>query len=441
MSSYQSTLLIFVLIIISGFFSISEISLAAARKLKLEQLLSHGDERAALVLNLQTHPGRFFTTVQIGLNSVAILAGALGELAFEQPFSAFFSHISNGRMSSSWGSVTSFLLVTSLFILIADLIPKRIGMVMPEQIALRVVRPIQYCMLLFKPLIWMFNGLANFVFLILRLPAARAEEVTIEDIVALASAGAEAGVLAKEEHQLFENMLELEALTAPSTMTARENIVWLDRQDNFDTIKSKITTNPHAKYPVCIGSIDRVIGYIDTKDILSYILNGEEFSPRIDSLLRNVLIVPETLTLANILEQFKSTREDFALILNEYALIIGLITLNDVTGTLMGDMVSPQVEEQIIQRDDHSWLVDGVTTIGDIIRVLGIESFPDDEYYETIAGFMMYVLRKVPRRTDFIIHGGFKFEVVDIDNYKIDQLLVTKIPDSIVESESPIDLL
>ena len=436
MNSFQSTLLIFTLIIISGFFSISEISLAAARKLKLEQLLSSGDQRAALVLNLQAHPGRFFTAVQIGLNSVAILAGAVGELAFEQPFSAFFTHLIDKETASTLGSITSFLLVTSLFILIADLIPKRIGMVIPEQIALHVVKPIQFCMILLKPFIWMFNGLANFVFFILRLPAARTDEVTIEDIVALASAGAQAGVLAKEEHQLFENMLELEALTAPSTMTARENIVWLDRQDNFDTIKAKITAHPHAKYPVCIGSIDRVVGYIDSKDILSYILNGQEFSPRIDSLLRNVLIVPETLTLANILEQFKSTREDFALILNEYALIIGLITLNDVTGTLMGDMVSPQIEEQIIQRDTNSWLVDGVTTIGDIIRVLGIESFPDDEYYETIAGFMMYVLRKVPRRTDFIIHGGFKFEVVDIDNYKIDQLLVTRVQEQPIEQDT-----
>ena len=427
MSSFQSTLLIVMLIGICAFFSISEISLAAARKLKLEQLLGNGDLRAGLVLGLQSRPGHFFTAVQIGINSVAILAGVVGDMAFEQPFSHLFLYITDLEHAKILGAVASFLLVTSLFILLADLIPKRIGMVMPEEIALRVVKPIQFCVQLLKPFVWVFNGLANLAFSLLGLPAARVDEVTIEDIVALASAGAQAGVLAKGEHQLFENMLELEALTAPSTMTARENIVWLDRQDSLDSIKAKITTHPHAKYPVCLGSIDRVIGYVDSKDILSHILNGEEFSPRIDSLLRTALILPETLTLANILEHFKTTREDFALILNEYALIIGLITLNDVTGTLMGDMVSPQIEEQIVQRDTDSWLVDGVTTIGDVMRVLGIESFPDDGYYETIAGFMMYVLRKVPRRTDFIIHGGFKFEAVDIDNYKIDQLLVTRV--------------
>lgn len=427
MSPFHSTILIFILIFISAFFSISEISLAAARKLKLEQLLNHGDERAGLVLSLQARPGHFFSAVQIGLNSVAILAGVIGDNAFASMFCDLFLHFFDSKSASNLGIVSSFLLVTSLFILIADLIPKRIGMVVPEEIALRVVRPIQFCVFLLKPFVWFFNGVANGVFKILHLPAARVDDVTIEDIVALASAGAEAGVLARDEHQLFENMLELEALTAPSTMTARENIIWLDRQDSLENIKAKIIEYPHAKYPVCIGSIDRVVGYVDSKDILSHILNGEEFSPKIDSLVRNALILPETLTLADILEQFKSTREDFALILNEYALIIGLITLNDVTGTLMGDMVSPQVEEQIVQRDTHSWLVDGVTTIGDVMRVLEIESFPDDEYYETIAGFMMYVLRKVPRRTDFILHGGYKFEVVDIDNYKIDQILVTKV--------------
>jgi len=429
MSFFQSTLLILMLLLISGFFSISEISLAAARKLKLKQLLNEGERRASLVLDLQAHPGHFFTAVQIGLNTVAILAGVVGEGVFAAPLTHFFLHFVSQKGAEILGLLTSFLFVTSLFILIADLIPKRIGMVLPEQIAIHVVKPIMYCVQLLKPFIWVFNGLANLFFNLFRLPSARVDDVTLEDIVALASAGAQAGVLAKAEHQVIENLLDLELRTAPSAMTPRESIVWLDRQDNPEKIKATIIANPHAKYPVCFGSIDQVAGYVDSKDILSQILNGEDFLPRTDSLLHNVLILPEALTLAEILAHFKASREDFALILNEYALIVGLITLNDVTGTLMGDMMSPQIEEQIVQRDEHSWLIDGVTTIGDVMQVLGIETFPADENYETIAGFMMYTLRKVPKRTDFTIHGGFKFEVVDIDNFKIDQLLVTRIID------------
>lgn len=427
MSFVLSTLIILMLIVLSGFFSISEIALASARKLKLEQMITEGESRANLVLNLQSHPGIFFTAVQIGLNTVTILAGIIGEGVFAAPLSQLFLNLMDAQTAKILGSFCSFIIVTSLFIVLADLIPKRIAMVLPEYIAVRVVKPIKFCVQLLKPFIWIFNGLANLFFASFRLPAARVDMVTLEDIVALSSAGEKAGVLDKTEHQVIENLLELGLRTAPSTMTARENIVWLDQQDSPEIIKNKITSNPHAKYPLCIGSIDKVVGYVDSKDILSQILNGEDYSPRADSLLRNVLILPETLTLTEILAHFKSSREDFALILNEYALVVGLLTLNDVTGTLMGDMVNPQIEEQIVQRDDNSWLIDGVTTIGDVMQVLDIASFPDDENYETIAGFMMYTLRKVPKRTDFTLHGGFKFEVVDIDNFKIDQLLVTKI--------------
>ena len=427
MGLFQITLFIVILIVIGAFFSISEISLAAARKFKLEQLSNEGDLRASLVLGLQDHPGIFFTAIQIGLNTVAILAGVIGEAAIADPITNFFLKFTNLPSAKIIGVLLSFFLVTSLFILFADLIPKRIGMVLPEYIAIHVVKPIKCCVQLLRPFIWIFNGLANVFFALFRLPAARVDDVTLEDIVSLASAGAQAGVLAKAEHQVIENLLELEMRTAPSTMTARENIVWIDREDSPESIKAKITTNPHSKYPVCIGSIDRVIGYVDSKDILSQILNGKEYLPKTDSLLRNIQILPDTLTLSDILANFKSSSEDFALILNEYSLVVGLITLNDVTGTLMGDMVSPQFEEQIIQRDENSWLVDGITTIGDVMQVLKIDSFPDDENYETIAGFMMYTLRKVPKRTDFTIHEGYKFEVVDIDNFKIDQLLVTRL--------------
>jgi CBS domain containing-hemolysin-like protein len=263
---------------------------------------------------------------------------------------------------------------------------------------------------------------------LLGLPAARGNDVTTDDILAMASAGALSGVVAKQEQQLIENVFELEERTAPSSMTSRDNIIWIDRLESDDSIKAKLLANPHAKFPVAIGHIDQVIGYVDSQDILSNVLRGESISLRGDGLLRNVLILPETLSLAEILSQFKAAREDFALIINEYALIVGLITLNDITGALMGDQSVALDEEQIVQRDENSWLVDGITAIGDLERVLHIVEFPDDDQYETIAGFMMYMLRKVPKRTDFVIHAGFKFEVVDIDHYKIDQLLVTRLP-------------
>ena len=226
---------------------------------------------------------------------------------------------------------------------------------------------------------------------------------------------------------MIENVFELEIRTAPSTMTARESIVWLERTESDESVRAKIIAHPHAKFPICNGGIDQAIGYVDSKDILSRLLNGDPLSLHSEGLLRTLLILPETLTLAEIIEQFKAMREDFALIINEYALIVGLITLNDVTSTLMGNSMVAMTEEQIIQRDANSWLVDGMTPVGDLEQALDIAPFPNDDQFETIAGFMMYVLRKVPRPTESVEHAGFKFEVLDVDNHKIDQLLVTRI--------------
>ena len=427
MNALESSLLIFFLIATSAFFAISEISLAAARKLKLEQLLEEGDARAANVILLQEKPGYFFTAVQIGLNTVAILAGVVGEGAYAPVLSAFFNQFTQTEVAETLGSVTSFVVVTTLFILVADLLPKRIAIVAPEAIALRISGPILFCLKVMKPLIWGFNGMANKVMGLLGLPNSRPEDITPEDIVAMANAGAEAGVVAKQERQMIENVFELEIRTAPSTMTARESIVWLERTESEESVRAKIIAHPHAKFPVCNGGIDQTIGYIDSKDILSRLLNGDALSLHSDGLLRTLLILPETLTLAEIIEQFKAMREDFALIINEYALIVGLITLNDVTSTLMGNSMVALTEEQIIQRDANSWLVDGMTPVGDLEHALNIEPFPDDDQFETIAGFMMYVLRKVPRPTESVEHAGFKFEVLDVDNHKIDQLLVTRL--------------
>ena len=427
MNALESSLFILFLIATSAFFAISEISLAAARKLKLEQLLEEGDARAANVLLLQEKPGYFFTAVQIGLNTVAILAGVVGEGAYAPVLSAFFNQFIQAEVAETLGSVTSFVVVTTLFILVADLLPKRIAIVAPEAIALRISGPMLFCLKVMKPLIWGFNGMANKVMGMLGLPNTRPEDITPEDIVAMANAGAEAGVVAKQERLMIENVFELEIRTAPSTMTARESIVWLERTESEESVRAKIIAHPHAKFPVCNGGIDQTIGYIDSKDILSRLLNGDALSLHSDGLLRTLLILPETLTLAEIIEQFKAMREDFALIINEYALIVGLITLNDVTSTLMGNSMVALTEEQIIQRDANSWLVDGMTPVGDLEQALNIEPFPDDDQFETIAGFLMYVLRKVPRPTESVEHAGFKFEVLDVDNHKIDQLLVTRL--------------
>ncbi|MFQ6372456.1 hemolysin family protein [Shewanella sp. YIC-542] len=427
MNVFENMLLVLVLIAISCFFSMSEIALAASRKIRLRQLIEEGDLRAEKVLTLQTAPGSFFTVVQIGLNAVAILGGIVGESAFTPYFYSLLSALLPEPWLSKVSFVLSFVVVTSLFILLADLMPKRIAMAMPEKVALTLVGPMIVCIKLLRPFVWLFNGLANFVFRGLRIPTVRNDEVTSDDIYAIMDAGAEAGVLDKEEQQMIENVFEMQSVSVTSAMTARESLVYFRLQDSEDEIKAKIGNDPYSKFLVCDAHLDCIKGYVDAKELLVRVINGRKIDLHDPSLVRACVIVPDTLSLSEAMEYFRQQRADFAVVMNEYALVVGMVTSNDLQSAVMGAWSLHESEEQIVARDANSWLVDGVTPINDIMRAFNIEEFPQSQNYETVAGFMMYMLRKIPKRTDFVNFAGYKFEVVDIDSYKVDQLLVTRL--------------
>lgn len=426
MGPIENILFIFLLILISSFFSISEIALAASRKTRLQVLADKEKSNAKKVLALQENPGNFFTVVQIGLNAVAILGGILGESAFKPHIFNALSLFFEGPWVEPLSFCISVFIVTSLYILFADLIPKRLAMTAPETISMATVRPMSFLIAALKPLVWLFDSLSNLVFRLFGISTMRKDDITAQDIMAMMDAGAQAGILQSHERELLGNVFDLESRTASSTMTARENLVYFMIKESNEDIKKKIIEFPHVKFLVVDEVLDHVIGYVDVRDLMLQVMNGEEISLRKEGLMKPPLMIPDTITLYEVLEQFKSAGVDFAAVINEYGLIMGVITLHDVMSIVMGELVS-STEDQIIQRDANSWLVDGATPLTDIMRVLGINDFPNPEAYETIAGFMMYTLRKIPKRTDFVIHGGYKFEVVDIDNYKIDQLLLTKL--------------
>jgi CBS domain containing-hemolysin-like protein len=429
MSLLQSLLTIAALILASAFFSVAEISLAASRRLRLRQMVEDGEPRAEQVMKLQAQPGEYFTVTQIGLNAVAILGGVVGEGAL----TPFLTRLLDLWLSESRSQTVSFLLsfitITSLFILFADLLPKRLSMAEPERLAVRVLRPMLWCMAVLKPLVWCFNQLADATARLLGLPTVRDERITHEDILAMTEAGTKAGVLAAQEQQVIANLFELDSRTVASAMTQRDRIAFFYRDDPDTVIRARIAEEPFSTYPVCDGDIDHVVGYVDAKDLFQRSLNNQPLSLTHESLIRKVLIVPDRLTLAEVLEQFRLVHEDFAVIVNEYSLVVGVVTLNDVMSTVMGDLVTgPDDEEQIVRRDENSWLIDGVTPVEDVMRVLQLDDMPHDDEYETLAGFLMVMLRRVPRRTDTVTWGGYRFEVLDVDSYRIDQVMVTRLP-------------
>lgn len=428
MSLFQNIVIIFILIAGAGFLSLTEIALAGARKVKLKILAEAGDERAQKVLDLQENSADFFAASQIGLNAIAILGGILGEGAFRPYFYDFVTRFYTGPWAETLSFALSFTLVTSLFILFADLMPKRLAMIAPEKISISVINPVQVFITVCKPLAWFINAIANMLFRLFKVNTIRDDNITFDDISAVMDAGAQAGVLQKQEHHFIENVFELEERNVPSSMTTRENVVYFTLNEAEDSIRQKLAEFPYSKFLVCNENIDQVIGYVDAKDILVRILNNQKINQLNESTIRNVLTIPDTLTLSEVLDRFRSTKEKFAVVINEYALVVGVITLSDIMITVMGDWVTPiEEEQQIIKRDNNSWLIDGSTPIEDMKHALEIEEMPDEENYETLAGFMMYQLRKIPRPADTVLYGGYKFEVVDVDHFKIDQLLVTRL--------------
>ena len=424
MSLLTASVFLLLLLALSAFVSAAEIAIAAGRKIKLQIMAKEGEVRAFDVLKMQEHPGSFITVVQVVLNAVAISAGAVGESAI----SPYLQMLVNNEAVSS---VISFILITSSFSLLADLMPRRLAMSNAEIVAVRLVRPMIFFIFVFKPIIWIFDGAANLLFKLIGVSTVRQDEMTSEDIYAVMNAGAEAGVIKRQEHHLIENIFEMQERTVTSVMNPREHIVYFDTKASTEEVVAVMIKQPHNKFLVCNDDdLEHIIGYVESRSFLASVLEQQEVCLTDKALLKPALFIPDTLSLFEVLETFKSTGADFAVIVNEYALVVGVITLKDVMSIVMGELVTLE-EQPIVQRTDNSWLIDGMTPIEDVIRSLGMVNLPHSENYETISGFMMFMLRKIPKKTDCVEYANYRFEIIATSNLKITQLLVTKFEDVI----------
>ena len=415
------------LIIIGALFAMSEIGMAAARKIKLRVMAEEGNENAQAVIKLQQNPGAFFAMIQIALNAIALLGGIVGEQALTPYIKQLVGFLYSGELLDQISFIISFLCLTSLFILFADLLPKRLAIIMPEAVAIRMVKPMLWVTFLLTPAVFLFNGLTNMILRLFNVPIERQELVTTEDIVAMMEAGAEDGSLQRQEYQLIGNVFELETRSISRTMTPRYQIIYFYIYETSAEISQKIIEHPHNDFLVCDGSLDKIQGIIESKEILRLVLKGEPAQIQPDKIDKDVFYLPETLTLSEALNAFKVAPQAFAVIVNEYATIVGIVTVKDLLGGFMGGLLTPHDEEQIVQRDANSWLIEGLTPINDVMRSLDIEEFPDRIQYETLGGFITYSLKRLPKRTDFYVHAGYKFEVLDLEGVRVEQLLVTKL--------------
>jgi CBS domain containing-hemolysin-like protein len=427
MTPFLGVLLIICLIVVSILVSLSEIAFAAAREVRIRALAEAGNSKAMRFVALRAEAGSVITALQIVTNAVSILAGTLGHDAFGPVLAYALERIGLApELALAVGSVLAFLLVTMLFVLLADLTPKRIAMLVPEQVALSLVWFPEASVRVLKPLVWFFGKLSDVLIGLFKIEdKGSADEVTAEDFRLILAGGAASGILMKNEHRLIENVLALELRSVTSVMTIRDDIVYLDVSDPHEVQQDKVRRRPFSHYPICDGGIDAVIGCVRAEDVLATAIDkhGEvDFAKA----RRDVLSVPDTLNVWEVLAEFQAQSTGFALVVSEYAHVVGVVTFKDLMGALMQGLANPFEEQAILKRDDHSWLVDGVAPFVDVTRTLGIKHLEAEAAYETIGGFIVHRLRRAARKGDKVEAAGYVFEVVDADKMRLNQLLVTR---------------
>jgi len=412
------------LILLNGLFSMSEIALVSARKSRLESLSEKGDRKARLALELSNHPETFLSSVQIGITLISIITGVYSGERFSKDLQPVIEKVDSLKpYADTISTALIVVVVTFVSIIFGELIPKRIGLLRSETIAKAVAGPMRFFSRLFHPIVWLLNKTSNIFFRIFNIRRSKEDAVTEEEIKTLITEGAEAGTIEEAEQEIIERVFHLGDRNITSLMTHRSDIIWFELDDNEDAIKEKILQETHSSYPICDGSIDHIKGVVSIKDL--YITPD---TIKFREIMKPALFIPENNSPYQVLEKFKESKIHSAFIVDEYGSILGLITLNDILEAIVGDMPEPNIPDyEIFRRDDGTYLVDGQIPFYDFLtRFEKTEWMHEGEHdFDTLAGFILHKLERIPKPGDRIDWKGFRIEVIDMDGHRIDKLLVT----------------
>ena len=423
-------LFIILLIMANGIFALSEIAVVTSRRSGLQQRRDEGDLGAAAALEMVDSPGHFLSTVQVGITLVGIMAGAYGGATIaEELAEEFRAWPAVATYSDSLSLAIVIAAITYLSIVLGELFPKRLALSNPERIAALISPSMSAFSTLARPLVFVLNASTDLLLKIFGIKHGEQPAITEEEIRMLIDQGTTAGVIEVEEQDIVERVFYLGDQKTEAIMTPRAEIVWLDIDDAPEDIGAKITSGPFSIFPVCQGRLDRVIGIIQSKDVLSCSMSSHMVELQ-ESLLPP-LFVPESMRALKVLERFKQTGIHLAIVVDEYGSVRGIVTLTDILEGLVGDI--PHIEEleepHIMRREDGSWLVDGAVPIKELKEALQIEQFPreGEGLYQTAGGLLMTCLEKVPATGEYFQWEDYRFEVVDMDGQRIDKLLITLI--------------
>ncbi len=423
--------LILVLILLNGIFALAEIAVIAARPARLQERIQQGDAGAKRALALRKSPNRFLSTIQIGITLVGTLAGAFGGASVASRIAVPLRDIAWLAPYAEAVSVALVVLaITYLTLVLGELVPKRLALANPERLAAHLAPFLDSLSRITAPLVTLLTYSTTAVLFVLGVKSQEEPPVTDEEISLLLAEGAQAGVFEEVEGEMIEAIFRMSDQRSRTVMTPRHDIVWLDVEDPLEENLGRIRNSGYSRFPVCREELDDVLGLVYAKDLLRRELAKEPWSFRED--LREPLYVPESLPALELLERFRDSKVHVALVIDEYGGVEGLITLHDVLESIIGDLPSEGdvVGPRIVTRENGSLLVDGDYPVDELSAQLRISELPERELvgYETVAGFMLAVLDRIPERGEAVNWDGWRFEVVDMDGLRIDQVLVEEAP-------------
>lgn len=419
-------IIILLLILLNGIFAMVEIAVVSARKSRLQHLANEGSKSAQAALDLTISPNRFLSTVQIGITLVGILAGAFGGVTVAKQLASYFKTIPYlTPYSEAAGIAIVVASITYLTLIIGELVPKRLGLSNPELIASLAARPMNFLSKVSAPLVYLLDISTDFVLRLLQIRP-KEELVSPEEVKMLIREGTKVGVFEAAEKDIVERTLELGDKKVNTLMTPRKEIVWLDIDSSYKSIRSKIAKHPHSHFPVCRDNLDKVLGIVLTEDILANFLIEERID--LKKFLRKPLFIPETTDGLKVLELFKKSGIHMALIVDEYGNIQGVISMTDILEAIVGDIptIDELGEQEIMKREDGSYLVDGLVPIDEFKERFHISRLPGEKSgnYHTVGGFIMYKLGHIPVSGDNFELNSSRFEVIDMDGNRVDKILI-----------------
>ena len=414
-----------VLLILNGVLAMAETALLSSRKARLHNELNKGDERAGIALKLTENPNQFLSVIQIGITSIDLFIGALtGATLGVWIHAQLEQYIALKPYSEIIGLLVGVLPVTYLSLVLGELVPKRLALRDPEGVSSTVARPMMFFSRIFHPLVRFLSFSTESVLRLLGVKVSAEPPVTEEEIQLLIDQGTQAGVFEESEHDMVEGVFSLSDQRVYSLMTPRPDIVWLDIDDSMEEILKKVVENDFSRFPVRQDTLDVILGIVKTRDLLIPSLRGEPI--KLKELLRPAFYVPETMYASRALEILKEKGTDILLVIDEFGGLQGILTINDILEEIVGEM---EIDEpQATQRQDGSWLLDGMLEVDEFKEIFDLPPLPHESEYETLSGFIMISLGRVPQPTDHFEWHGLKFEIMDMDGRRVDKVLVTTLP-------------